>query len=287
MLVKVVCVIIGVVLVAYLGISAWQAINLMQAPHTPLEDTPDSVGLTYEDVSFPSRHNDVTLKGWYIPGGPLTIIIVNGRDCNRIDPRISTLELSRDLVQEGYSILLFDQRGQGESEGKGVLLAKFDQDLGGTIDYLRSRGCQDIVILGTSLGAAESLIFASQEAVTAVISDSSFTTLREVVIRGADYPTPIVNLFWPGISLMVRILYGYSVVNPLDRVEELDCPVLFIHGETDDVIPVADAYRLFEASNNPSDELWVVPNAGHCEGYIIDPVGYVDKVTSFLEGLGG
>ena len=118
------------------------------------------------------------------------------------------------------------------------------------------------------------------------MSDSSFATLHETVVRGADYPAPLVKLFWPGVSLMARVIYGYKVVNPLDRVGEIDCPVLFVHGEMDDVIPVADSYRLYEAGN-PSNAIWVVPDAGHCEGYNIDPVGYVDRVTSFLEGLGG
>jgi len=289
---KIALIIIGVVLVIYLGISAYTAITVMKIPRIPLGDSPASVGLTYEDVSFPARIDNITLRGWYIPGGNrFTLIIVNGGWRNRSDPTLGTLELSKDLVEKGYSLLLFDLRGRGESEGEGLVLTHTDRDIGGAVDYIKGRGCssQNIGIIGFSTGAASTIIFASQEDVAAVISDSSFADVTEMLVREVSkqkgLPELLVRSFTPGTFLMAKLIYGYNRVNPVDKVADVQCPILFIHGEIDESIPLTDAYELYQAGNNPSNAIWVVPNAGHCEGYKTDSVGYVEKVTTFLEGL--
>ncbi|GAI68101.1 unnamed protein product [marine sediment metagenome] len=81
---------------------------------------------------------------------------------------------------------------------------------------------------------------------------------------------------------MARIIYGYKRVDPVDIVAEASCPILFIHGEADDLIPVNNAYELYEASDNPSDQVWIVLGATHCQAYNTNPVGYIDEVISFL-----
>ena len=75
------------IILAYLGLSAYIAVTVMELSRMPLEDTPASVGLVYEDVSFPSRIDGLLLKGWYIPGGESCVIIVNGGQQNRLNLR--------------------------------------------------------------------------------------------------------------------------------------------------------------------------------------------------------
>ncbi|UCH42298.1 MAG: hypothetical protein JSW16_05610, partial [Dehalococcoidales bacterium] len=61
--------ILGILVISvlvYLGISSYSAIRAIEVLRIPLDDTPASVGLTYEDIEFSSRDN-VTLRGWYIP----------------------------------------------------------------------------------------------------------------------------------------------------------------------------------------------------------------------------
>ena len=268
----------------YLGISSFSAIRAIEVPRIPLNDTPASVGLDYEDVSFPSRDN-VTLRGWYIPAtGETTIIMISSGAQNRIDPGIGAPEMTRDLVMKGFNILLFDQRGRGESEGKGLLLVNASQDIGGAVDYIKNRNSGDIIIMGFSLGAALSLT--CQEDVAAIISDTSFTNVKEMFIRQTtietNLPEPIIKFLAPGIFLMAKVIYGYDAVNPIDRVADISCPILFIHGEADNNILPDDVVKLFEASDNPSDELWIVPGAGHCQGYRSSPISYIDIITKFL-----
>lgn len=282
---RLIIIIVAIALVAYLGASSFFAINLMEVRRIPLEDSPASVGLDYEDVLFPSRVDDITLSGWYIPGGTFAIVVVTGFDSNRYNPEIGTLKISKDLVGKGFSVLLFDMRGCGESEGEGTTLVDFEQDIGGAIDFIKSRGYQDIGLLGFSLGAAEALIFASQEDIAVVISDSSFANVGDMLVsvgaKERGLPEALVRFLEPGVFLIASIFYGYERVDPVDVVADISCPILFIHGEADATIPVNSAYELYQASNNAKDKLLIVPSATHCFAYRTDPLGYIEKITSF------
>ena len=86
-----------------------------------------------------------------------------------------------------------------------------------------------------------------------------------------------------------RAVYGQYHVRrrlqagkPVENVPEIvSRPVLFIHGEEDDFSPLGHAYRLYEASQNPDDMLWIVPGADHVKAYMTSPTEYLDKVIAF------
>lgn len=288
---KVTGIVIAIALATYLGVSAYVAINAMKIPRIPLGDSPASVGLVYKDVSFASRVDSVVLKGWYIPGErTFTIIIVNGGWRNRVDPNVGTLELTRDLVETGYSVLLFDLRGRGESGGEGLAFTYTERDIGGAVDYIKSTGfpTDSIGIIGFSSGAASSLVFASQESIGALVLDGCFADVNKMIIREAPkrrVPQFIARSFTPGVFLMAKIIYGYKAVSPVERAGDVTCPILFIHGKVDGSVPVTDVHKLYHAGNSPSNRLWVVDGADHCQTYKTNPTRYVDEITSFFGSL--
>jgi len=185
-------------------------------------------------------------------------------------------------------VLLFDLRGRGESEGNGALLTRFERDIGGAVDYIKQRGCpaEKMGFIGFSAGAASSIIFTSGENAAALVSDSCFADIADVFINKgvskSGMPRWLIGFFGLGTLLMSKVMYGYRRVSPVDRVSAVTCPILFIQGGKDDLVPVNDAHRLIEASGNPADELWLVPDAGHTLSYFTDPAGYIDRVASFL-----
>lgn len=285
----IIAIVLSALLIIYLGISWYIAHSIMKVPRLPLGDTPASVGLAYEDVSFPSRIDKLTLKGWYIAGKKyFTIIIVTGMRQNRVDYSIGVLDMTRNLVARYYNVLLFDLRGRGESEGHGVLLTKFKRDIGGAVDYIKKRGCppEKIGLIGFSAGAASSIIFTSSENVAALVSDSCFADVADVFIgKGVSesgMPRWLIRLFGMGTLFMSTVMYGYRKVNPIDRVSAVACPILFIQGDEDDLVPTNDAHRLKEASGNPADEVWIVPDAGHSLSYVTDSAGYIEQVASLF-----
>lgn len=266
---------------------------MLKIPRITLGQTPDSVGLTYESVCFPSRIDGTPLRGWYLPAKrAITLIIVNGGAQNRVDLETGTLEMSRDLVERGFNLLLFDLRGRGESEGQGYHLIHSERDLGGAIDYLKQRfPSRSIGLMGFSTGAAAAIIFASQGKIAAVISDNCFASITDSLTTklAADWSVPriIVRIITPGLFLTARILYGYKKIDPISSVADISCPILFIQGDNDDLVPVSDTYRLHKASGNALDDLWIVPNASHTQAYHTNPAMYIERVTNFLERAQG
>ncbi len=139
--IKIIAICLAVIVAIYIGTSTLGAATAMSIPRLPLEGSPASVGLTFQNVSFDSRVDRVDLDGWFIPSkGDAVLIIVNGGFQNRVDPVVHTLNMAHDLQQQGFNILLFDLRGRGDSKGVAHSLSNENKDIGGAVDYLESRG---------------------------------------------------------------------------------------------------------------------------------------------------
>ena len=279
---------LGGLAVLYAGLSALGARFSMEIPRVPVKGSPGDVGLAYEEVAFPSRDGAVRLRGWFLPGEKnRAILIVHGGDENRVDDNVATLPLVRDLVAKGYAILTFDLRGRGESEGKGLSLSNIGPDIGGAVDCLAGRGYppEKVGILGFCSGAASACIYTSRNPVGVLILDGCFIDVPTMVVReaaSARLPECLVRVFLPGLRLMTRVLYGYRVVDPIDVVGDIACPILFIHEEYDEFITLEETRRLYEASANPADETWEVEGALHSQSYRTVPERFISRVDEFI-----
>jgi len=287
-LVKIILRVVLGLIVLYVALCAIGAVLAMRIPRLPLKGSPASAGLAYTDVSFPSRNSNFTLEGWFIHGaGNKTIIIVHGGFQNRLDDNVDTLDLTKSLVADGYNVLLFDLRGRGESQGTGLNILTNEDDIGGAVDYLNSRGIteDDAGIIGFCSGAASTAIFTSQENVGAVVLDGCFASVETMVNRQASerhIPTFLVDSFIPGLEITVKLFFGAVPQDPINVVPEINCPVFFIHEQDDNLTTTQETDELFAATKNPADEFWEIPGALHSEGYKADPVDYVNKVNAFF-----
>jgi pimeloyl-ACP methyl ester carboxylesterase len=282
----------GAILLIYTGLSIYGATAAMPLPRLPLNPdvTPASLGLEYENISFRSREDGVLLKGWYLPArGDTAIIIVHGGEQNRVDDNVDTLELACDLVAKGYDTLLFDLRGRGESEGKGLALSNIEKDIGGAADYLKSRGYPPahVAIMGFCSGAASASIFASRDSPGALILVGCFATVRNIVAKEAEQlgiPRLFVNLFSPGVLLMSEVIYRYKPVDPVDIIADIDCPILFIHEENDEYISRGEMEGLYQKARQPGSQFWEVKDCLHSQAYKTYPAEFIEKVDGFLRG---
>ncbi len=275
-------------LVIYTGLSVFGAVAAIPLARVPIEGSPADVGLNYQDVAFPTREDSLALKGWFIPGdGECAIIVVHGGRQNRIDPLIDTLALARDLHAQGLDLLLFDLRGRGESEGNGRTLSNIDRDLGGALDYVKSRGfaTTQIGLLGFCSGAANAAIFASHEPVGALALVGCFASVDSMVHGQAarlHIPSLLVDMFLPGVRFAANVLYGYREVQPVDAVRSIGAPILFIHEQHDELTDFDDTRLLLSQSPNPYSSLWEIPGALHSEGYKDNPADFVERVSVFF-----
>jgi len=287
--IKIIAMVLALILTIYTGFSVLGAAASMQIPRLLVEGSPALAGLNYQDASFVSRIDRVNLKGWFIPSnGDSALIIVHGGFQPRVDPTIDTLRLTHDLVAKGYNILLFDLRGRGESAGKGLSLSNMDKDIGGAVDFLTDMGypAHNIGIVGYCSGAAGVCMFASQEIVGAIVLDGCFTSVWDMVSNQAStrsIPHLAVDTFLPSVQLAAIVFYGYQPVNPIDVIDQVRCPILFIHEEDDDLVSTLDNLELENKSDHATSTTWQVEHTAHSQAYQTHPVEYITRLDSFFQ----
>ena len=80
----------------------------------------------------------------------------------------------------------------------------------------------------------------------------------------------------------IRISAKYDTVNPVDDIKDLKVPVLIIHGDKDENIPVENANMLYESAKEPK-KLLIFPGATHVESHSIAQVKYEKEVLGFFK----
>jgi len=279
-----------VIVVATLGISGYLGYSMTRVERSAVEQDPALVGLDYEEVSFPSLEDELTLQGWFLPvaDSQQVIIMVHGADQHRADPSIGMLGIASELVEHGYNVLMFDLRGHGESEGNMMSAGYYEQrDLNGAVEYVKGRGFQQIGVLGFSVGAATAVLATADNSdISALVSDSGFADLKDMMEPEFSKRTRFPKFFLGPLLFLVKIMYGvdFNAVSPEAVVPRIaPRPVLFIHGEDDETVPQEHAQRLYQASLNPQNQLWVAPGAGHVKIYLTYPEEYMNRVTMFFD----
>lgn len=214
---------------------------------------PDEVGLDHDDIHF-ENGNGLVLRGWLIPAagsGPRPAVIFGHG--NAADRR-HFLELAPDFHRAGFTLLLFDFSGRGESDGEVITLgAAESRDLAAAFEWLAARDDVDggrIAFVGRSMGGAAALIAAGDGTpVRAVVADSSFAELEGLVyglVGRFRLPPPVFARLGLGLAGW-RASFDPASVRPVDAIASIDAPVLLIHGSEDEIVPFADARRLADA----------------------------------------
>jgi pimeloyl-ACP methyl ester carboxylesterase len=282
-----------IVVLAYGLISFLITQGLTKADRNPQEDHPSNHGLAFEDVQFLPRGGGPLLSGWYIAGDPSkpNVIFVHGLGSKRSGDK--AVGIAAGLVRRGYSALLFDLRGHGDSADGKISGGLFERlDVLGAFDYLRDHSVPSdrIGVLGFSMGAGTTVLAAGEEpALRAVVLDSPYAAARSFVsheaARKTVFPEWLTPIFVPTSELMAATIYGISLsaMVPEEAVQRIDYPVLVIHGAADTRIPLSNGMRVHAAAH-PGSELWLVPGVDHVDAFIDYPVEYIERVDRYFHG---
>ena len=252
--------------------------------------SPSNFGLDYSSVSFPAS-DGLTIRGWLLEtsiDAPI-VIFLHGILANRATPSERVFGIAGQLVQNGYNILMFDFRAQGESGGKKITAGVDESDdLLSAIKYLREEGFGGkIGVLGFSMGAATALLTSAKtNEISAVVADSSYTDVLSI-IKALFEKKNIPYILAPICIYGVKLFYGvdFGKISPLNALRQISIPVFVIHGGQDNTVPVEEAYQLREVIKNKKSEFWIVPEAEHADAYFARPQEYVNRLLSFLHDV--
>jgi len=260
----------------------------------------------------------VVLRGDFLaqPHPAPTIVICHGYRISR-DYLRSTAAYVYTMF--GCNLLLFDFRGHGESDSAAISLGNGEvRDLQAAITIASQQPETlpgTVIIHGFSMGAAVALLIPPRPEVAAIIADSPYARLDDILRRFVVCTLTEKNTWWsplfqslymmmPAVSwaiveigaLVFRVRFGYPLIARPDRGLErwralsnshppyTYPPILLIHGEQDSVIPIAEA-RSLEAQARALKfevETYYVKGAEHCGAYERDPQRYIQVVQQFL-----
>lgn len=263
--------------------------GLSHPAHKALAALDPSLNLHPEDVSFPSQHLGVTLRGWWLaaPGASRSVILAHGYAGNRLEggkwPKVAAA-----LLGAGYNVLMFDFEASGQSDGKMVTLGNYEhQDLSGAVDFVRSRSPGKVGVLGVSMGASTAIITAAADPrIEAVIADAPFADRDTYLEQNLPHWSHLPALWTPVLEFWGRRFTGleYGNASALAAVPKLgNHPLLLIHGDTDAAIPLAESEALDRAANPATTRLEVF-HAGpaHAASFKSDPARYLVLVLEFF-----
>jgi len=228
-----------VALVVLLVMFRWFEHSQVYHPTRQLEATPAELGRAFEDVRFKTS-DGVELHGWFFPANTnsprahLAFLVCHGNGGN-ISHRLGVCAA---LLETGANVFIFDYRGYGQSQGRPSEEGTY-RDAQAAHAWLRQKGLrgEQIVAFGESLGGGVVSELALREMVSAVVLQSTFTSIPDI---GAElFP-------WLPVRLLSTIRYDTHA-----KLPRIKTPVLVMHSRTDDLARFHHAEKNFAAANQP------------------------------------
>ena len=240
--------------------------------------------LQAQAIAFISDANR-EVRGWWCPvaNASASILLLPGIRANRL----SMVSRARFLRRAGFSVLLIDLQGTGESRGDQITFGWEERhDVLHAVEFLRrEKPDAKIGIIGSSLGGAATALAALPLKVEAVVLEAVYPSLeRATRNRLRNYAGPVEALLTPMLlwQLPSRLGISASDLRPVEHVKALRCPLLIVSGGADRHTTRADTQMLFEAAVEPK-QLWIVPGAGHVDLHRFAPAEYERRVGRFFE----
>ena len=233
----------------------------------PTRVAPEAAGLNGVKEIELTVADGTILVAWRVPArdDEPTIIYFHGNGANAASraPKIQKIR------EQGFGVFYLNNRGYGGSGGRPTEKDNV-ADAIAAYDYLIGLGVPagKIVAYGESLGSGQAVRLAAVRLVAAVVLEAPLTSTVDVARR---------TYFWLPIGLLITDKYSNE-----HNIRSVTAPVLILHGEQDDVIPVEMGLRDYRAANEPK-RIELFPQGTHDNLF---EYGAWEETRAFVEPLG-
>ncbi len=246
-----------------------------------------------EQIDFKNHQGEKLAATLHLPKKPTGCGVVLGHcfTCSRHTGILR--QVAGELSRKGFFALRFDFSGNGQSEGifEESTYSKQISEMQTAIGIVAARGAQWIGVAGHSMGGLVAFLTASQtDSVKAVCTLASrLTAIRAIDFfsrgqRAALHRSGEVFFNSRGRSLKLteKFFADADRFDPTSLLRRFDRPLMVVHGDMDEIIPVEEAYKMRELSGGRVD-LEIVPAADHMFSREEDRIDISRSVAGWFE----
>ncbi len=211
-------------------------------------------------------------------------IVVLGHGVTGNKDRPFVVALGEGLAAAGIPALRFSFSGNGESEGKFTdsTISKEVEDLGAVLDRLKEH---TVCYVGHSMGGAVGVLRASEDSrIRLLVSLAGMVHTKAFAQREFGDVTPDEGFMWdePDCPLSGGYMADLTQIDTVVNLGvEITVPWLLVHGDEDDVVPIADSHDILAKANNRA-QLVTIEGANHVFSDESTPV-MVEKVIAWIK----
>lgn len=241
---------------------------LYPADSSPAVLSPIAEEAGVEEVTLTTA-DGLALGAWYLPGRrDATLVVFHGNGGHRG----WRLEWMRSLRAQGPGVLLIDYRGYGGNEGspseEGLYL-----DAEAALAWVHENAPGPVILFGESLGTGVAVEMARRHEPAGLILHAAYSSIVDVARS---------RFFFVPVGLLLRDRY-----ESVEKIDEVTCPIIFLHGRDDRIVPLRFGHELYAAAPDPK-EFVTIDDAGHNDLHVRDRAAYYGKIRVFIdEVLGG
>ena len=155
-----------------------------------------------------------------------------------------------EFFAQNYDVLSMDFRGHGKSNGLYTFSAKEIMDVEAIVKYAKTQGYKKIYLAGFSLGGAMAVLYGSLhedvDKIIAVSAPSDFNKIENKMWKKEAWGETFKK-FEIGRFLSIRPhIFPFKKIRPIDVVQNIKAPTLFIAGEKDPTVCFWHTEKLYK-----------------------------------------
>lgn len=250
--------------------------ELVLRPTPNFPELPTDWGYAFEEATLPVGE-DRSIVVWHIPAEDpkALIIIIPGMSHNKA----RYLEALPLWIPDGYSIVLMDYEGFGDSPGTPLLSAVIE-DAGVAIDYARTMH-EYVFAYSVSFGTPVLAYHAGRKDLVGCIFEGTLIILEEPTLWLVDHGFGPIGEWLGSLAgwwSVPQIPPEYDILQTMPLVDE---PKLFLHSVEDNITSLDGAYRVFDVAMEPKQ--FIEMRGDHGEMIRVDFSTYSNNQIGWLD----